>query len=62
MPKVTIVKVANLAREIEEEMPTSCRSRRFQPLSNSEDLDEDFIDDEQKKERRKNRKEQDGGY
>ncbi len=27
MPRATIVKVANLAREIEENMPTTCRSR-----------------------------------
>ncbi len=27
MSRATIVKVANLAREIEEEMPTTCKSR-----------------------------------
>jgi hypothetical protein len=33
-----------------------------QPLSNNEDLDERLVNDEQKKERRKNRKEQNDGY
>jgi hypothetical protein len=51
-----------LEREIEEEMPTTCRSRRSQPLLDNENLDEKFVDDEQKKERRKNRKERDDGY
>jgi hypothetical protein len=52
-PKSIIIEVANLTREIEEEMPTPCRSRRSQPLSNSEYLDEELANDEHKKERRK---------
>jgi hypothetical protein len=36
MPKSIIVEVANSAREIEEKMPTPRRSRRSQPLSDSE--------------------------
>jgi hypothetical protein len=40
MPRVTIVKVANSVREIEEEMPTTHRSRRFQPLLDNENSDE----------------------
>jgi hypothetical protein len=54
MPKTMIVEVANLVREIEEEMPTQPRSRQSQPLSDNEDLDEESSNDEQKKERRKN--------
>jgi hypothetical protein len=61
MPRVMIVKVANSAREIEEEMPTTCRSRQSQPLLDNENSDEESVDDEQKKERRKNRREQDDG-
>ncbi len=53
MPRATIVKVANLAREIEENMPTTCRSRWSQPLSNSEDWSEESANDEQNKERKK---------
>jgi hypothetical protein len=52
-----IVEVGDLAEEIEKEMPTPRKTKRFQPLSNSEDLDEESIDDEQKKERRENCKE-----
>ncbi len=62
MPKSIIVEVANLAREIEEEMHTPHRSRRSQPLSNNEYLDEELANDEQKKERRKISKEWDDGY
>jgi hypothetical protein len=57
MPRTIIVKVANLGREIEEKMPTTRRSKRFQPLLDSEDSDEELVDEEQKKERRKNHKE-----
>ncbi len=52
MFRTTIVKIANSTREIEEEMPTKCKSKQFQPLSGSENLNE-----EQKKERSKNCKE-----
>jgi hypothetical protein len=41
MPRRTIVKVANSAREIEEEMPTPCKSRQSQPLLSSEDSNEE---------------------
>jgi hypothetical protein len=57
MPRSTIVKVANLAKEIEEKMPTPCRSRRSQTLSDSEYLNEELANDEQKKEIKKNCKE-----
>jgi len=55
MLRATIIKIVNLTREIEEEMPTKHRSKRFKPLLNSENLDEESVNDEQKKERRKNR-------
>jgi hypothetical protein len=51
MPKAIIVEIVNSARKIKEEMPTPCRSRRSQPLLDSEDLDEKSVDDEQKKEK-----------
>jgi len=57
MFKTTIVKIANSTREIEEEMPTKCKSKQFQPLSGSENLNEESVNDEQKKEKRKNCKE-----
>ncbi len=62
MPKATIVKVVNLAREIEEEMPTSRMNKWSQPLLGNDDLDEELVNDEHKKERRKNRKEWNDGY
>lgn len=62
MPRTIIVKVAILAREIEEKMPTTCRSKGSQPLLHSEDSYEELADEEQKKERKKNHKEQDDGY
>jgi hypothetical protein len=34
-------------------MPTTHKSRRFQPLSNNEDLDEELANDERKKEIKK---------
>jgi hypothetical protein len=34
-------------------MPTTCKSTQFQPLLDNEDLDKESVDDEQKKERRK---------
>jgi hypothetical protein len=43
-------------------MPTPRWSRQSQPLSNSEDLDEESTNDEQKKERRKNCKERNDGH
>jgi hypothetical protein len=46
MPKTMIVEVANLAREIEEEMPTPHKSKRSQLLSENEDLDEELTNDE----------------
>ncbi len=57
MPRSTIVKVANLAKEIEEKMPTPRRNRRSQPLLDSEYLNEELANDEQKKEIKKNCKE-----
>jgi hypothetical protein len=57
MFRTTIVKIANSTREIEEEMPTKCKSKQFQPLSGNENLNEESVNDEQKKERRKNYKE-----
>jgi hypothetical protein len=62
MPKVMIIKVVNLAREIEEEMPITHRRKRSQPLPANENSNEESIDDEHKKEIRKNRREQDDGY
>ncbi len=41
-----IVEVANLAREIEEKMPTPHKSRWSQLLSDNEDLDEELTNDE----------------
>jgi hypothetical protein len=52
----TIVKISNSRREIEEEMRTPCKSKRSQPLSGTNDLDEESVDDEHKKQRRKNHK------
>jgi hypothetical protein len=49
MPRAMIIEVANLAREIEENMFTTCKSRWFQPLSDNEDSDDELVDDEQKK-------------
>jgi len=46
MPRATIVEVANLAREIEEEMPTPHKSKRSQLLSNNKDSDEELTNDE----------------
>jgi hypothetical protein len=57
-----IIKIANLAREIEEEMPITHRRKRSQPLPANENSNEESIDDEHKKEIRKNRREQDDGY
>jgi hypothetical protein len=62
MPIAMIVKVANLAKEIEEEMPTPCRSRWSQPLLDNEDSNEESTNDEKKKERRKNHKEWNDKY
>jgi hypothetical protein len=53
MPITMIVKVASLAKEIEEEMPTPCRSRWSQPLSDSEHSNEESSNDEQKKKKGK---------
>jgi hypothetical protein len=53
MPRATIVEIANLAKEIEVEMHAPCRSKRFQPLSDNEDSDEESTNDEQKKEKEK---------
>jgi hypothetical protein len=41
MPRTTIVKVANSEKEIEEEMPTPRKSKQSQPLSSSEDSNEE---------------------
>jgi hypothetical protein len=62
IPKTIIVEVANLVKEIEEEMPTPHKSRRSQLLSDNEDLDEELTNDEYKKEKRKNHKEHDDEY
>jgi hypothetical protein len=43
-------------------MPTPCTRKWSQPLLGSDDLDEELVDDEHKKERRENRKERDDGY
>jgi hypothetical protein len=57
-----IVEVVSLARKIEEEMPTPCMNKWFQPLSKIDDSNKKLVDDEQKKEIRKNCKEQDDRY
>lgn len=62
MPRITIVEVTNSAREIEEEMSTLRKNKRSQPLSDNENLDEESMDHEQKKERKNNRKEHDDEY
>jgi hypothetical protein len=59
MPRTTIVEVVNLARGIEEEMPTPYKSRQSQPLSNNDESNEELTNDEYKKEIRKNCKEHD---
>jgi hypothetical protein len=46
MPRAMIVKVANSIREIEKEMPTTCKSRWSQPLLDNENSDEESVDDE----------------
>jgi len=51
MLKATIVEITNSTREIEKEMPTKRRSKRFQPLSDSENLNEELVNDEGKKEK-----------
>jgi hypothetical protein len=62
MLRAMIVKITNSTREIEKEMPTRRRSKRFQPLSDSENLNEELVNDEQKKEIRKNHNAQDDKY
>jgi hypothetical protein len=57
MPKATIVKIVNSAREIEKKMPTPRKNKWFQPLLGNDDLDEELVNDEHKKEKRKNCKE-----
>jgi hypothetical protein len=57
MLRTMIVEVVNSTRKIEEEMPTTHRSRKFQPLSNNEDPNEKSTNEDQKTERRKGHKE-----
>ncbi len=52
---ITIIEVVILAKEIKEKMHTPCKSRWSQPLLDSEDSDEELVDDEQKKERKKDK-------
>jgi hypothetical protein len=61
MHMAMIIKVANSTREIEKEMPTTCKNKQSQPLLDNENLDEKSVDDEHKKER-KNCKERNDKY
>jgi hypothetical protein len=62
LPIATIIEIVISTKEIKEKMHTPCRSSWSQPLLDNEDLDEELVDDEQKKERRTNHKEWSDGY